>query len=245
MKTNYTYILFAVLLSFVACREKDIVDVGGTGVLKGTVTCFERPYSGPDGKGFVKVTVEGTDPVRTLQTDGAGNFQIDNLPMGTYNLVFEREGYGTNRVQGLAFVGGDEPLVTSFGLYKLPELEITDFELEANDFSYVWLTGSLYFDSPNDQESESDYMRYYLSDTPDVSPTHYRLTTAESFFSDLGYTPVNLLVNTTMFPSGTDLYVVAYPCAEDYQNYVDLTTGTKIFTTVAPKGSSVIKILVP
>jgi len=245
MKSNYSYILFTLLLLFAACREKEIVEIGGTGVLKGAVACYDSPYYGSNGDGFVNITVEGTEPLRTLQTDAAGNFQIDNLRMGTYNLVFERAGYGTSRVQGLAFVGGDEPLVTSFVLYKLPAVEITDFKLNVIKYNNVWLDATVQFDSPDNPVIRSGFMRFYLSDAPDVSPTRYRETMTTPFDISSGYARTSFTLNTNVFPSGTDLYVVAYPCADEAQNYIDMDTGTRIFTSVGPKGSSAIKILVP
>jgi len=63
------------------------------------------------------VTVEASSPAlieknRSAVTDSTGQYQIPNLPPGTYALTFSLQGFATLKHEGVELSGGG---VTSFG----------------------------------------------------------------------------------------------------------------------------------
>jgi hypothetical protein len=54
---------------------------------------------------YVSVTIENGSMVKKTQTNESGQFVFDSLETGTYNLTFEKEGFGTNKVFGVRHYG--------------------------------------------------------------------------------------------------------------------------------------------
>jgi hypothetical protein len=55
---------------------------------------------------LANVSVEVSSPalagkVRTVTTDGKGQYRVDNLPAGTYSVVFTLQGFATLKREGL------------------------------------------------------------------------------------------------------------------------------------------------
>src|SRR5437879_2750755 len=59
----------------------------------------------------VKVTHVGTDLVRTVGTDAAGNYRVPNLPIGIYQVEAELAGFKRQSVQSVRLSIGENARV--------------------------------------------------------------------------------------------------------------------------------------
>jgi hypothetical protein len=146
---------------------------------------------------------------------------------------------------GYAFIGGNITNVISVNLYALPDFKIVKTEATVAKESVVanFLYCTLHVDDPN--SNSRGYVRYYLSQTPDISISKYLQTDILGLYSkgmELSYVK---WIDTKTFPPGSDLYIVIYSCTDDYSNYLDLETGNKIYTSLGETHSGIIHLKMP
>ena len=131
------------------------------------LTCDE--FADPlDDHGGVLVSTFGAAHIAQIHTDARGRFEFRNLPAGTYDLFFEKSGFGNMKQIGIQHLGGKPTILGlsfngsnqgSFRLYQLPTTQITQLSLE-NDT----LSGE--FDFAGDQPNNLTLMMF-LSDESD------------------------------------------------------------------------------
>lgn len=191
------------------------------------------------------IRVEGGEEPIILQTDNSGRFEIPNLKTGTYDIEFTREGFGTHKVIGHTFVGGENPSILTSNLYELPDVTIVDFAImDKSNQSEVIMEGAVLLDFSDEGPSTGNY-RYYIHNTNEVSPSNYRETGVISSNTLQASFVFLKTINRKIFPPNSTLYVILYPCTETSQNYIDIITGNRIFSSIKPSGSSVKSFVVP
>jgi hypothetical protein len=73
-----------------------------TGTLNGKLSVYdEYSWPLPDLSG-VKVSLTVNNTAQSVLSDKSGNYQFNGLPAGTYNLSFEKNGYGTMKMFGVS-----------------------------------------------------------------------------------------------------------------------------------------------
>jgi hypothetical protein len=133
------------------------------------VTCDE--FADPlDDHGGVVVSAKGAPHVAQMHTDARGRFEFRNLPAGTYDLYFEKSGFGNMKQTGIQHLGGKPTILglsftgsnqDAFRLYQLPTTQITKLSV-GNDT----LSGEFVF--TGDQPYELTVM-LFLSDESDFA----------------------------------------------------------------------------
>jgi hypothetical protein len=136
-----------ILLSISRCTKKDVVpDLKGT--IVGYIFTFDEfalSTVSDDNSGVLVVALGKTAAYRTF-SEKSGRFEFDDLPAGTYELQFIKEGYGTLKQFGIKHLGGEPTIVDlNFGksdsdgsfipayfLYEIPTTEITSMKIENN-----------------------------------------------------------------------------------------------------------------
>lgn len=93
-----------------------------------------------DDNGGVQVRLENSSYSAVTNEDG--RFEFKNLSAGTYNLIYEKDGFGSYKLFSYQFVGGNaEGLVWPQQLYQLPTIEVKDIEVSLeNDFIRIFVT---------------------------------------------------------------------------------------------------------
>jgi hypothetical protein len=124
-------ILFFLLLLVNAC-EKDIQYLSGQ--LVGSVILYDSEIKRmPDHSG-VEITVEGSNPLIKAITNEKGQFVIDDLKSGTYNFIFNKEGYYQHKQNGYMFVGGPKPSsIYRTVLFGIPDGRIENLEISEEE----------------------------------------------------------------------------------------------------------------
>lgn len=238
--------LFLSILIVFSCSEETVYDLP-TGQLLGYVSLNKITDTG-DGDSGVKVTVEGSDPEIEVSTDSTGKYIINDLEAGTYNFIFSKEGYGTYKMYGEKFIGGDKPGV----LDPVYLSEYSDIVLDSISLYYVSNYSEVYFVVnvflPEEMGSYF-YLRYYISDNPEVNYTSYKQTDINYLYYTRGQLKFEVSeIDTIKYPVGSDIYLIAYPVSINSSSsfYVNLDSGLDIYSAVNPDNSSnVLTITVP
>jgi hypothetical protein len=97
-----------------------------------------------DHSGVLVIALGKENAYRTF-TDKNGRFEFDNLPAGTYELQFLKEGFGTLKQFGIQHLGGEPTIVDmnfinssytpTFLIYQIPTPEITNLKIENHTIS--------------------------------------------------------------------------------------------------------------
>jgi hypothetical protein len=212
-----------------------------TGSLVGFVTIYDEFGVAVADKSGVTITVDGTTPPLTATTNTNGKYQIDNLPTGTWDLVFSKTGCATYKSLGFSFVGGVKPRVFNMILSQLTSTLITN--LDVSQYSATQMSINLTI-SPATPAGYYRYIRFYYSKNNPVTSTNYLST---SYLSTTSASLVNYLrsFDKATFPTGTTMYMVAYGESYYSYGYQDLTSGLYNYTTVNATGSNIVSVDVP
>lgn len=228
-----------------SCSEEQIRKVGLHGSLSGKVNAY-NPFVGGSALQDVEVVIEGTDPLITLHTDSNGKFEVPDLETGTYHLTFKKVGYGTHKILGYSFVGGDFPMaLPPITLYSLPNMLIKNVEVTVTRYgSVAYASITVFIDNP--QSVTSGYFRYYLSKEPGVSSSQYQETgILGSYYNQSSSYSLHTNFDVKRFPAGTSIYMIVHPCTEQYSNYLDIETGKKIYSSIGESNTGVLTIQIP
>lgn len=162
----------AVIIGFTAysCKE-DIFLPDLEGSLVGYVFTFDEYANLLEDHSGVKVSALGVARVFETHPDAAGRFEFKNLPAGTYELHFEKQGFGMLKHFGVQHLGGKPTTLyldfsgssnsAAFFIYQMPTSQIVNLSFE-NDT----LTGTFTFSGA---QPESLGLRIYLSGEPDFA----------------------------------------------------------------------------
>lgn len=114
----------------------------------------------------VTITSIGLNGKRFTVTDKNGRFQFYNLPAGTYEMHFKKNGFGTLKQFGIKHLGGEPTILgmpydhslngETFFIYELPTTKIINLVIE-NDTIYCTFS----FTKP---EPEYLYIRLFFSE---------------------------------------------------------------------------------
>ena len=229
MKKNIFHL--ALLLTFLSCTKEQGVP-GPTGTqgpqgpngksaaadtasIVGKVVLYnEFSYLQNDASGVVVTLISGSQQYN----DTTGNYDFPGITTGTYDLTFQKPGYGTMKLFGLSNFGGGT-LPTQVGtdyLMQIPVKTAPDtFTLTSNN-SYM-ATFDLRLDTPSTQFVEiAQDMLVFISKNKAPTPTDYDIILDSYDNPDGigGYTVYfyksNLINLATPIVTGDTLYAVAY-----------------------------------
>ncbi|MEM6642904.1 MAG: carboxypeptidase-like regulatory domain-containing protein [Bacteroidota bacterium] len=163
----------------------------------------------------VEVTLQGIEPSSLILTDSEGRFIFDDIPAGTYNLLFNKQGFREHYTQGIRFVPGPDTLFLLKGMREFSTLVVNDLELEVetrNGNDFLLLKGTI----KSGIDAFSTYNVWvYFDDEDKVSNLSFPFTplkirgkhndafSEEIFLSSFG--PVK-----NQFESGNTVYVALY-----------------------------------
>lgn len=259
--TKWFLSFVAVVVSSCSNNQQPTATAVGTANIHGRVeltdTSYVRPFSG------VTVLVEGTNISTT--SDDSGNFTLQNVPTGVYNIHYSKPGYGDNRLMSQTVTGGgfaDSYLSNLAVLQKvsnfvmtLRSLRFVDTTIGGQQGKYLLVKGDYTSDPAIPQRFDAVMM--FLSHTSDVSPTHYRI--AYGLTTQLNPEPFDSSSHTFTYPlsfisaadngfnSGDSIYVGMYGAWPNLLGsaYWDPALNLNIYNSINPTPSAVIGAKVP
>lgn len=219
--------IFICVALFASSCKKEIEYRWPKGTIEGKVILTKSDYVGDieeDCSG-VLIEVEGASPLAQATSDVNGDFKIDNLETGLYDIVFSKEGYGTVKMPSVQFVGGNIPFyLEKVDLYKIPDVGTVQISRLEFDIRIVI----------EKKAPELSGFQLYFSESPNVSFSDYKYTSHSYGYSVSEGTYKILLTELDIngFKDGTRIYVIAYPKANTVRWYMDTNTGNKIYIGV-------------
>lgn len=205
---------------------------GDTAAIYGKVSLYDEFTKRPPHFDSVKVTLRwGKDSLVQL-TDTAGNYLFHHVETGTYDLVFEKEGFGTMKVITHTHQGGgkDADRIDDIVLMQKPVLTAAR---NLRGFTYDSLNHSpaviAYFDLGVGRSTFPFYslnFDVFISNRPNPGPRNFL------------YESAGVTVDYSKPDSTYELYVFAYNFSQYFQPgdsvYVSLQTFTRYYYTPTP-----------
>jgi hypothetical protein len=222
---------------FLCCCEKDPEPLFDNGMITGKVVIYN-----PGGTLYgsnVSIIARGPYGSKSTLSDYEGNYELSGLGNGTYEIEFNKKGYGIYRQPGIQVFGNDTLTISAFLYkklnYKMPRLSGIMYYLPYEDIHSVGIVT----DIPADNY-EALQIRVFLSDTKGVSFKNYMYTATPYLYHRDNATQLMLfdadpnIVNTdkTIFQHGQTRYMIAYVCDRNDPGYFNEYYGMYIYSTV-------------
>lgn len=212
-----------------------------TGSISGFISLHEEDGTPIKDRSGVRVSIEGRSNVAFTNTDG--RYKLENVSAGIFNIIYEKEGFGLNKIIAREFVGGGDAFIYELLLSKLPSFNVTSLTINkiSTQPPYLSMRGNL-----SDVRNYSRSVIIFFGKGEDVSndPKNYLRTNSIYVYSDsstFGYSwsDYNRYFLDAGFISGETVYVAAYSASDYYWGSVfDPVTGRYYFYNV---GSSPVK----
>jgi hypothetical protein len=180
MKAKFilSFVIALVLsIPFISCSKEELIP-NLEGSLVGYVYTFDEFANLLDDHSNVKVTALGLNHFST-RTDKKGRFEFKNLPTGTYELHFEKEGFGTLKQFGIQHLGGKPTTLglsfsvstnsEAFFIYQMPTAGIRNLSVYSDT-----ITGNFTFSG---NEPRVFILRIYCSTIEGFNTSNARFVT--------------------------------------------------------------------
>jgi hypothetical protein len=222
---------------FLCCCEKDPEPLFDNGMITGNVSIYNQ--GGTLYGSNVSIIARGPYGSKSTLSDYEGNYELSGLGNGTYEIEFNKKGYGIYRQPGIQVFGNDTLTISAFLYkklnYKMPRLSGIMYYLPYEDIHSVGIVT----DIPADNY-EALQIRVFLSDTKGVSFKNYMYTATPYLYHRDNATQLMLfdadpnIVNTdkTIFQHGQTRYMIAYVCDRNDPGYFNEYYGMYIYSTV-------------
>jgi hypothetical protein len=229
-----------------------------TGVITGNVIVVNVQQERVGNKGGVVVTVDGSSV--TCVSDYNGRYTLQGLAPGLYNITWSKADFGYSRYIGVRCNLEGVSAGPKVWVVEIPRFSVEGLRDSLWDRSVI-MTGK----AVGVLAGSTAAIRFFVGTTPDVSSDPSR-----HIFTCQGFSPIRdqLLGKTSSgsvsssalqfalpldqpnlgaagVVSGATIYVVAYADGFPSQSYDDFQTGRRVFTTINPVPSNVVRVTLP
>ena len=157
MKTKHLFFGTMILLGFLSCSDDDPEPKGE---IVGLVKLFD---DGTKALGNEDMTIRIDELGISATTDAEGKFTLTDIPFGTYDLIYEKPGYGSYKYIGLChscfYSKGSTTTIEETNLGQISPTRVTDLSVELVD-NDVLLTVTT---DPPGSDDDDQYIRVYWS----------------------------------------------------------------------------------
>jgi len=246
MKNVYYLIISIVLISAFACKRTTdptpypIVDAD----IQGAVNLYDEGTTRLNNDGMT-VSVEQSIPTIASLTNINGEFILQDVPFGTYTLVYSKEGYGTfklfdveNKNTGWTNILPDIPSLGQRSSTRVIELT------SETDGNNVIITVST---DPAASVNNARYLRLFFDDQFNVGNTNY--DQFSNTISIMGNPFEMIITNTNLndmgYASGSTVFLKVYGDSFYANDYEDPTLGYRVFPNLNLTTAPAITFVVP
>lgn len=230
--------LIVILYFFFCVSCTDTVSPVLTGSISGFVNLYEENGTQITDRAGVKVYIEGRN--NFAYTNNDGRYVLENVEAGIFNIVFEKEGFGIEKIIAREFVGGGNAYIYDIGLAKLPSFNVTSLNIatDPNSFPYIIMNGNV-----SDAQNYYRIVVVFFGKSEEVSndPQKYLYVTSFNVNPDSSSFRYSVWDKQYLiqrgFNSGETVHVAAYSSSE-YWGIYDPITGREFFYNV---GTSPVK----
>jgi hypothetical protein len=240
-------VFVALILFMASCSTEDkeiIPEIPTKGTIEGSVNLYDEK-TGPLDNSGMKVTVEGLTPKISTLTDEEGRYRLEEVPFGTYTLVFEKEGYGTYKRFNIKHAVSESStfVLNAPSLGQKSSTKITKVEatVSGEDVTLSVTTET------NSNISNPLYVRYFMSTSATVSSEDYMFD-SETLWIAINpkeFTWSRSVLEERGFTSGQTVYVRVYGNSFWSNEYIDVDLNKKIFPNLNKNTVSAVSFVVP
>lgn len=244
---NSSKLLLVACLSLVSCYSGNDPSADATpnaADVTGSVFLYDEGVSRVANDNLT-VMVENSNPMKSALTDAEGRFVIPDVPLGTFNLVFKKNGYGTFKLFDVVHTADNRPTVLSsipsLGAISTTQVTSLNSSVTANLVTIEATT------SPAGSMASTRYLRFFLHSAANVSDVFYSayLPTLVSRINPYVKTFTKAELNALGFASGTTVYVRVYGDSYWSNQYDDPELDRRVFPNLNDKAASAVSFVVP
>jgi hypothetical protein len=248
MFMNKIYALIIVLFSgifIISCIDNDTTTEQVTSAdISGSVNLYDEGTVKVDNSGMV-VRIDGLIPFVSATTNSDGKFLLENVPFGTYNLVYEKQGYGTYKNPKTEHINKGLSTVLTFtpSLGQKSTTDITKVEATRNGNDVVISVTT----NPAGNNGNPKYIRFFLNTTSNVSSEKY-LYYSPGLVSKINPYDITLKQTDLLqmgFTSGKTVFVKVYGDSFWSNEYEDPTLKLKVFPNLKNNTVEAVSFVVP
>ncbi|WP_298537879.1 carboxypeptidase-like regulatory domain-containing protein [uncultured Algibacter sp.] len=245
MKLNYLTFGLVVLLGISSCSkdEDPTPDPITKANILGSVNLFDEGVTQIDNSNMT-VSIDGT--TFSVSTDVNGDFELTDIPFGSYTIVYEKSGYGTFKKFDIEHknTGSSTVIMNTPSLGQKSSTSITNLTLSSSSNFPAIISATT---EPEANNANPKYIRYFFSTDPSISSENYEYA-IETF--QVNNTPYNYnlsqeAIDVLGYTSGTTVYVKCYGESYYGNNYPDPSLAKDIFPNLNPNSASAVSFVVP
>ncbi len=245
-------IIFILLVLLNSCQKEGEMGPKGklganglrfTGQLTGVITADDGYYNQINDKAGFVVTAQNKDTTVKATSDIKGNYVLNGLKSGTFNITIERKSFVTVKQSNVSFLGGDQPEYKNFTISKW---DTSTFILDSINNNLQ----KCYFKTSNSIKRNYQVVIVFLHTLDNVSNKVYtvqKLVFGLPFEYDNFYNYHQLSnylfyfrdLKDAALPKGTKVYAKCYVNGNNWGDF-DPETGKIVFSWYSPYGSDVI-----
>ena len=196
----------------------------------------------------MRVYIENSVPLTLSEaiTDSNGQFVLNNIPIGTFHLVYEKEGYGTYKsIHTRSAVNTASTIFFDVtpSLGKISSTRITDLQLETRGDSILLHITT----DPPGFASRLRYVRLLFSTDSNIDHQHFESFTAPT---GIGINPFTKFISMALlrnlgFQSGQTVYIRAYGDSYFTNEYFNYATRESILPNLNADAAPAVSLVIP
>jgi hypothetical protein len=244
-KLNITRIILSVAILYVlsACHNDDEIGVKIDkfySTFRGYAVAYSDSYEYKD----INVTIQKEDLVRKAKTDETGIFFFDSLETGTYNLIFEKEGFGTYKTFGIRHFGypSDTLYKTYVPIFKKAVSVVQKTGSVNKEFFSTYSFLKIELNITNFQEYRESVIAFVSKDK-NVSKDSYEFYLAKEYssfwvqgdpgknYKGISFPYSEILKNG--YKNGDKIYFKFYTINNSDNGYTDYELKKQVFPTIS------------
>ena len=239
--------LFGLMLGLVivaSCKkDDDTPPVPAKADIFGYVSLYDEGVNQLDNSGM-KVYIDGAEDMDSSTTDSESKFIIKGVTLGTYGVVYEKEGYGTHKIYNVKLEKAEEHVsLNTPSLGKLSTTKVVSLSASVEGADVV-LT---YETDPAGNSNSPRYIRYFFDDNSGVSSSVYKHHTVVFEIKD---SPHERKFNITNlidmgFKSWETVYVKVYGDSFWSNDYDEPSLGMRIFPNLNMTSADEVSFVMP